>query len=109
MSGAPKKTAPRTQPVPVRDVIAQTIATMTTHRQAAAVDFPTWKALVGAKAARYTQPTAVRQGRLVVHVADAASLYELSLNTPALLAGVRQALPNREIREIRLSLGTVQW
>ena len=102
--------SPRSQPVPVSEVVARTVAALTErHRATAMVDFPAWKTIVGARAARHAQPTTVRRGQVTIHAEDSAFLYELSLRAPGLLAGLRQALPDRDIRELVFSLGAVQW
>ena len=107
MSG---RRAKQTRPIPVRDIIGAAMTRLNEqHQQRAVVDFPTWKQIVGARMARHAQPTTLRRGQMTVRASDTALLYELSLRSPELLAGLKQALPDRPIREIRLSLGDVQW
>ena len=102
--------AARTQPVPVGDIIGATMKQLTErHQQLAVVDFPTWKRIVGARTARHAQPTVLRRGRVTVRAHDSALLYELSLRSPELLAGLREALPGRDIQEISFSIGEVAW
>ena len=102
--------APHGPPVPVRDIVGDAMKRLSDRRrESSVVDFPTWKRIVGARTARHAQPTGLRQGRLTVCAADSALLYELSLRAPELLAGLRQAVPEREIRELSFSVGEVAW
>lgn len=110
MTGWRTQHGARTRPVPVREVIDAALTRLTEQRQQhAVVDFPTWKQIVGARMARHAQPTTLRHGQLTVRASDTALLYELSLRSPELLAGLKQALPDRAIHEIRVSLGDVRW
>ena len=108
MSGT--RTTKHQPPVAVAEVVQRTITALTAQRGAAAmVDFPSWKTLVGVRIARRAQPVTLRQSTVVVHVTDAALLYELSLRMPELVAGLKQALPAAAIRDVRLRVGAVQW
>ena len=102
--------AERHEPVPVRDVIQQAVAQLAERRQRDTLfDFPTWKTIIGAAQARHAQPQSLQHGELVIHADDSSLLYALSLRVPELLAGVRQALPEQPVREIRLRIGAVRW
>ena len=108
-SHAPRTTAPR-QPEAIQSVIARAMDQWAgRHDQAGVLDFPTWKALVGARVARHAQPTAVQHGQLRILVEDSALLYTISWRAPTLLAALRQALPDQEIRELTFSIGAVAW
>lgn len=98
------------QPVAVREVMSRALNHLAgQRRQATPVDYVTWKTIIGAQAARGSQPTSWRQGRLAVRVTNPALLYELSLRTPSLVAALRHAAPDRELNNVSFAIGTVQW
>lgn len=110
MTPARSPDRPRHQPTQVGALVAEAMHRMSEERRhAAVVDYPTWKQIVGVMAARETQPTSLRQGRLTVRARDSAALYELSLRGPEVLAALRQALPQRDILDVRCTIGEITW
>jgi hypothetical protein len=68
-----------------------------------------WAGVVGSPADRQTRVAGLRHGVLTVLVAHPVLLQELAaFRKPALLAGMRQALPEVRIVDIRFRVGVVE-
>ncbi|MGH8164981.1 MAG: DUF721 domain-containing protein [Rhodanobacteraceae bacterium] len=66
----------------------------------------TWKAMVGDFIAAHSQPIALRDGILYVHVLQPALHYELDrVNKPEILRKLKRRFGARVIRDLRFRLG----
>ncbi len=65
-----------------------------------------WKSLVGEFIAAHSNPTALREGILYVHVLQPALHYELDrAHKPQILRKLKQRYGSRAIRDLRFRLG----
>ena len=76
-------------------------------RGAAALE-EAWREAIGDAAAGYTRAGSLRRGRLEVTVANSMLVQELTFQKPALLAKLRERLPDETIRDIRFRVGVVE-
>lgn len=96
------------QPRKAADIVAQLFAkkgygatkTDSTLREA-------WTQAAGPGLARFSEPGAIRRGKLEVTVANSAMMQELTFEKDRLLRAMQQALPDARIDEIRLKIGKV--
>ncbi|MBN1909997.1 MAG: DUF721 domain-containing protein [Pirellulales bacterium] len=99
----------RRGPQPIGEILADLMAQrgFGRVRSAAALD-EAWREAVGESAAEYTRAGSLRRGRLDVTVANSMLVQELTFQKPALLAQLREHLPDETIRDIRFRVGTVE-
>jgi predicted nucleic acid-binding Zn ribbon protein len=97
------------QPKRIADVVADVVQRRGYARQrAAAACEDAWQAAVGTERAQFTRPGAVRRGVLEVTVAHSLLMQELGFDKQRLVATLRAALPDMNIREIRFRIGSIQ-
>ncbi len=99
----------RRGPQPISEILADLMAQkgFGRVRGAAAMD-AAWREAVGEPTAQHTQAGSIRRGRLEVTVAHSILMQELTFQKPALLARLRERLPDETIRDIRFRVGVVQ-
>ena len=95
----------RQQPHAVRDLLTPFLAQVTaTSRPSAEEVARRWRQLVGAQAARHSQPTSLRGGELRVAVDTSAWLWNLSLQRPTLVRALQAAWGPEAVTVIRLRM-----
>jgi predicted nucleic acid-binding Zn ribbon protein len=67
-----------------------------------------WNELVSPATAARTEPVGVKRGKFEIVVAHSALAQELSFEKVRLLAGLRTALPDTKIDDLRFRVGSVE-
>lgn len=92
-------------PEAIGDVLSPLMARLTTAKRPSSDEVGrVWRTLVGAKAARHSRPTSLRQGELLIAVDASAWLWNLTLQRPRLLTGLQAALGPEQVTTIRLRI-----
>mgnify|MGYP000144444292 CR=1 FL=1 len=97
------------KPQPIHSILSETLKGLN-------LDFPlktslllrSWKEIVGEPIAAQTQPYAIRNRILFVHVSHSVWIQQLQFFKPALLEKINQFLGEPLLREIRFKLGVIQ-
>jgi predicted nucleic acid-binding Zn ribbon protein len=64
-----------------------------------------WRAAAGEAFTRHTRVGSIRRGKLEVTVAHSTLAQELTFRKPAILATLRELLPDEVIRDLRIRVG----
>ncbi len=95
-------------PQRIGDVLSELMARRGFARvQSASAFEEAWRETAGSLAERYTRVGQLRGGVLEVVVANSTLVQELTLDTPRLIATMRERLPEQQIRDFRFRVGPV--
>jgi len=98
--GRPKR--PKSHPLPVGKVLGDLLRRRNLTEPLRIFELQRrWPSLVGAAAAARTWPTSLRQGLLVIHVADSTWVQELTYLKAELLTKIQSALTPEAVTEVR--------
>jgi hypothetical protein len=97
------------KPQPIHSILSETLKGLN-------LDFPlktslllrSWREIVGEPIAAQTQPYAIRNRILFVHVSHSVWIQQLQFFKPALLEKINQFLGEPLLQEIRFKLGVIQ-
>ncbi len=97
------------RPRKISDVLADLMARRGYAREQSTVDLvEAWQQAAGELVARHSRVGLIRQGRLEVTVAHSALVQELTFQKVAILAQLRQSLPQENISDLRFRVGPTE-
>jgi predicted nucleic acid-binding Zn ribbon protein len=97
------------RPQKVSDVLADLMAQRGYARDRSSVDLSeAWQDAAGELIARHSRVGLVRHGRLEVTVAHSALVQELTFQKAAILAQLRERLPQENIADLRFRVGPTE-